>query len=202
MSHIYKKEHGVLELGSFPVFRRKGGEAISQLDLTQEAVPICEVHEPSNPNTPLSKCFRLVTAFLWVGWHFYMANWWISSINILVFSLNWAAKLLDLYVECIYLKFVNLSYCAAVHYWEFGGLICSFLPLGCQIILKKEYEGMELQLPQATRNFYVDGHKPKPHWRGVVSQHGAMVALQPAYIGSTLLSLFMTSVDCSVITGM
>ncbi|KDR12591.1 adrenodoxin-like protein, mitochondrial isoform X1 [Zootermopsis nevadensis] len=32
--------------------------------------------------------------------------------------------------------------------------------LGCQIILKKEYEGMELQLPQATRNFYVDGHKP------------------------------------------
>ncbi|KAJ9578090.1 hypothetical protein L9F63_025050, partial [Diploptera punctata] len=35
--------------------------------------------------------------------------------------------------------------------------------LGCQIILKKEYEGMELQLPQATRNFYVDGHKPTPH---------------------------------------
>ncbi|KAJ4442424.1 adrenodoxin-like protein 1, mitochondrial [Periplaneta americana] len=35
--------------------------------------------------------------------------------------------------------------------------------LGCQIILKKEYEGMELQLPQATRNFYVDGHKPAPH---------------------------------------
>ncbi|PNF39195.1 Adrenodoxin-like protein, mitochondrial [Cryptotermes secundus] len=35
--------------------------------------------------------------------------------------------------------------------------------LGCQIILKKEYEGMELQLPQATRNFYVDGHKPSPH---------------------------------------
>lgn len=35
--------------------------------------------------------------------------------------------------------------------------------LGCQIILKKEYEGMELQLPQATRNFYVDGHKPVPH---------------------------------------
>lgn len=35
--------------------------------------------------------------------------------------------------------------------------------LGCQIILKKELEGMELTLPKATRNFYVDGHKPKPH---------------------------------------
>ncbi|XP_058830944.1 adrenodoxin-like protein 1, mitochondrial isoform X2 [Topomyia yanbarensis] len=35
--------------------------------------------------------------------------------------------------------------------------------LGCQIVLTKEMEGMELQLPLATRNFYVDGHKPKPH---------------------------------------
>lgn len=35
--------------------------------------------------------------------------------------------------------------------------------LGCQIVLTKELEGMEVQLPQATRNFYVDGHKPKPH---------------------------------------
>jgi len=35
--------------------------------------------------------------------------------------------------------------------------------LGCQINLTKELDGMELQLPLATRNFYVDGHKPKPH---------------------------------------
>ncbi|XP_034239790.1 adrenodoxin-like protein 1, mitochondrial [Thrips palmi] len=35
--------------------------------------------------------------------------------------------------------------------------------LGCQIILTKELEGIQLRLPQATRNFYVDGHKPKPH---------------------------------------
>lgn len=35
--------------------------------------------------------------------------------------------------------------------------------LGCQIILKKELEGLELELPKATRNFYVDGHVPKPH---------------------------------------
>ncbi|XP_053952713.1 adrenodoxin-like protein 1, mitochondrial [Anastrepha ludens] len=35
--------------------------------------------------------------------------------------------------------------------------------LGCQIILTKEMNGMQLQLPSATRNFYVDGHKPKPH---------------------------------------
>ncbi|CAG4960869.1 unnamed protein product [Parnassius apollo] len=35
--------------------------------------------------------------------------------------------------------------------------------LGCQIVLTKELEGLELQLPKATRNFYVDGHKPAPH---------------------------------------
>ncbi|XP_065210805.1 adrenodoxin-like protein 1, mitochondrial [Planococcus citri] len=35
--------------------------------------------------------------------------------------------------------------------------------LGCQIILTKELDGMEISLPLATRNFYVDGHKPKPH---------------------------------------
>lgn len=35
--------------------------------------------------------------------------------------------------------------------------------LGCQIILAKELDGIELTLPAATRNFYVDGHKPKPH---------------------------------------
>lgn len=35
--------------------------------------------------------------------------------------------------------------------------------LGCQIILDKSLDGIELVLPTATRNFYVDGHKPKPH---------------------------------------
>ncbi|XP_047500443.1 adrenodoxin-like protein 1, mitochondrial isoform X1 [Penaeus chinensis] len=35
--------------------------------------------------------------------------------------------------------------------------------LGCQIILTKELDGITLTLPQATRNFYVDGHVPKPH---------------------------------------
>eukprot|EP01137_Pigoraptor_chileana_P021670 Opistho-2@513 len=35
--------------------------------------------------------------------------------------------------------------------------------LGCQIKLTKEMEGMVLALPKATRNFYVDGHVPKPH---------------------------------------
>jgi len=81
----------------------------------------------------------------------------------MIFQLNLAAKLLDLYVKCIYLTFVNISYCAPFHYRDFGTLIGRFLSLGCQIILKKEYEGMEVQLPQATRNFYVDGHKPTPH---------------------------------------
>lgn len=35
--------------------------------------------------------------------------------------------------------------------------------LGCQITLTKDLNGLELTLPAATRNFYVDGHKPKPH---------------------------------------
>ncbi|KAI7807971.1 ferredoxin-2, mitochondrial [Triplophysa rosa] len=35
--------------------------------------------------------------------------------------------------------------------------------LGCQIILTPELDGIELTLPRVTRNFYVDGHVPKPH---------------------------------------
>lgn len=35
--------------------------------------------------------------------------------------------------------------------------------LGCQIILSKELEGMELGIPAVSRNFYVDGHVPQPH---------------------------------------
>ena len=35
--------------------------------------------------------------------------------------------------------------------------------LGCQVLLSKEMEGMSVKLPSATRNFYVDGHVPKPH---------------------------------------
>lgn len=35
--------------------------------------------------------------------------------------------------------------------------------LGCQIVLQRELDGIEITLPAATRNFYVDGHKPKPH---------------------------------------
>jgi len=35
--------------------------------------------------------------------------------------------------------------------------------LGCQIVLNKSLDGVEFVLPAATRNFYVDGHKPKPH---------------------------------------
>lgn len=35
--------------------------------------------------------------------------------------------------------------------------------LGCQITVTKELEGVEFEMPKATRNFYVDGHVPKPH---------------------------------------
>ena len=35
--------------------------------------------------------------------------------------------------------------------------------LGCQIIVTKELSGIQLRLPRATANFYVDGHVPQPH---------------------------------------
>lgn len=35
--------------------------------------------------------------------------------------------------------------------------------LSCQIILNKELDGIVVKLPQATRNFYIDGHVPEPH---------------------------------------
>ncbi|XAR49861.1 Biotin synthase [Bertholletia excelsa] len=35
--------------------------------------------------------------------------------------------------------------------------------LGCQVIAKPELYGIRLALPAATRNFAVDGYKPKPH---------------------------------------
>ncbi|XP_064331675.1 ferredoxin-2, mitochondrial [Phalacrocorax carbo] len=35
--------------------------------------------------------------------------------------------------------------------------------LGCQIVLTPELEGAHFVLPKVTRNFYVDGHVPKPH---------------------------------------
>jgi len=36
--------------------------------------------------------------------------------------------------------------------------------LGCQIKLnKKDHDNILIKIPSATRNFYVDGHVPKPH---------------------------------------
>jgi ferredoxin len=35
--------------------------------------------------------------------------------------------------------------------------------LGCQIIAEKDLDGLVVRIPDATRNFAVDGHRPKPH---------------------------------------
>jgi len=35
--------------------------------------------------------------------------------------------------------------------------------LGCQVLLTMDMDNKKIKLPSATRNFYVDGHKPKPH---------------------------------------
>mmetsp|Transcript_139293 Transcript_139293/g.277772 ORF Transcript_139293/g.277772 Transcript_139293/m.277772 type:complete len:166 (-) Transcript_139293:139-636(-) len=35
--------------------------------------------------------------------------------------------------------------------------------LGCQIVVDEHLKGKEIKLPQASINFYVDGHVPTPH---------------------------------------
>jgi ferredoxin len=35
--------------------------------------------------------------------------------------------------------------------------------LGCQVVVTPDMDGIAVQLPAATRNFYVDGHVPVPH---------------------------------------
>lgn len=35
--------------------------------------------------------------------------------------------------------------------------------LGCQIILSKQLDGMQITLPAYSRNFAVDGFVPEPH---------------------------------------
>ncbi|MES1913286.1 MAG: hypothetical protein MHM6MM_005487 [Cercozoa sp. M6MM] len=35
--------------------------------------------------------------------------------------------------------------------------------LGCQVTVTEDMDGARVSLPAATRNFYVDGHKPQPH---------------------------------------
>jgi len=40
---------------------------------------------------------------------------------------------------------------------------CRSSRLGCQIIAADELDGLRVALPPATRNFAVDGFKPKPH---------------------------------------
>jgi len=35
--------------------------------------------------------------------------------------------------------------------------------LGCQILARKDLDGLRVTIPSHTRNFAVDGFKPKPH---------------------------------------
>ena len=35
--------------------------------------------------------------------------------------------------------------------------------LGCQVEITEEFEGRTIEIPSATKNLYVDGHKPQPH---------------------------------------
>ena len=41
--------------------------------------------------------------------------------------------------------------------------LCETSRLGCQIKVDESFDGAVFTLPKATRNFYVDGHKPTPH---------------------------------------
>lgn len=35
--------------------------------------------------------------------------------------------------------------------------------LGCQVLISEDMDGITVEMPKATRNFYVDGHVPQPH---------------------------------------
>ena len=35
--------------------------------------------------------------------------------------------------------------------------------LGCQVIATEELDGVRIEIPAATRNFFVDGFVPQPH---------------------------------------
>ena len=35
--------------------------------------------------------------------------------------------------------------------------------LGCQLTITEDLDGITVEMPKATRNFYVDEHVPKPH---------------------------------------
>ena len=43
----------------------------------------------------------------------------------------------------------------------FGLTACS--RLGCQVVVTEDMHNTLITIPSATRNFYVDGHVPKPH---------------------------------------
>lgn len=61
---------------------------------------------------------------------------------------------------CVVLIIKYLVYEKECHVYK---LIRTPLFLGCQINLTKALDGIQLELPKATRNFYVDGHTPISH---------------------------------------
>lgn len=75
--------------------------------------------------------------------------------------LDMAFGLTDTYVPVAILLFVTV---AMLTWWT---IILIFLlhrsRLGCQVLVDESFEGTTVTLPKATRNFYVDGHVPKPH---------------------------------------
>jgi len=67
-------------------------------------------------------------------------------------------SLLPSFLLCVYTQMcvcVCVYVCVCVCVWRSR--------LGCQVIITEDMDGMEIQLPDATRNFSVDGHKPAHH---------------------------------------
>jgi len=74
-----------------------------------------------------------------------------------------ACSTCHVYVDVKYLDKLNSAKDEEEDMLDLAIFLKSNSRLGCQIILSKSMEGMVLTLPQATRNFYVDGHVPEPH---------------------------------------
>ena len=74
-----------------------------------------------------------------------------------------ACSTCHVYVDPKYLDLLDMPKEKEEDMLDLAPFLKSNSRLGCQIILRKEFEGAQFTLPKATRNFYVDGHVPKPH---------------------------------------
>lgn len=92
----------------------------------------------------------------WVFWSTTRSTWRVS-LHFLYFEL--------VIFICTYIIWISPLFIREEDLLDLAPFLQETSRLGCQVILTKELDGVTVTLPKATRNFYVDGHTPQPHWR-------------------------------------